>query len=530
MSEYPENWKTLSADERHAFFADEARKYRAAHPNGNGADVKAIPESAASSIDGDTPADDREIKRLATLRLIDFEKERKAAAERLGVRASVLDKVVAAARPDEKTGHGRGVELKDPEPWPELVNGSALLDDIAALLKRFVVCDEYSCAAVTLWIACTWFEEAAQIAPILNLQSPEKRCGKSTLLSIIIRLVKRALPSSNISAAMIYRVIEQCTPTLVIDEADAFLNENEEARGILNSGHTRDLAFVIRGEGDDHTPKQFSTWGFKALSGIGKRAATIEDRSIIVALKRKAKGEKVARLRHAPKAAFDEIVSKLAKFSIDNMGAFSRARPDLPEALNDRAQDNWEPLLAIADIAGRSWSEKAKTAALLLNGEEHEEQSLSTMLLADIKTVLDEKTGDYITSIDLVYALVAMTDRPWGEINHGKAMTQNGLARRVKGFGIKPGKVGPKRDRLNGYEREAFADTLSRYIPGVPTGHPYTQNEINVLDNKLSGHLKNQCPVENDSKSLKINDVSGCQVQNGESGEDNEIIIDEGLI
>jgi putative DNA primase/helicase len=107
----------------------------------------------------------------------------------------------------------------------------------------------------------------------------------------------------------------------------------------------------------------FSTWGFKAISGIRKRAATIEDRSIVISLKRKAKGEKIARLRHAPKADFADVASKLARVAKDQMAAFSLARPDLPEALNDRAQDNWEHLFAIADIAGADWPRKAKQAA-----------------------------------------------------------------------------------------------------------------------------------------------------------------------
>ena len=128
------------------------------------------------------------------------------------------------------------------------------------------------------------------------------------------------------------------------------MNNNEEARGIVDSGHTRDAAFVIRVEGDDHTPMKFSTWGFKALSGIGKRAATIEDRSIIISLKRKAKDERIARLRHAPKADFVDVARKLARLAKGQMAAFSLARPDLPDALNDRAQDNWEHLFAIADI------------------------------------------------------------------------------------------------------------------------------------------------------------------------------------
>jgi Protein of unknown function (DUF3631) len=128
---------------------------------------------------------------------------------------------------------------------------------------------------------------------------------------------------------------------------------------------TRLLPFELRGT---NARMMFSTWGFKAVSGIGKRAATIEDRSIVINLKRKAKSEKIARLRHAPKADFADVARKLARVAKDQMATFSSARPDLPEALNDRAQDNWEHLFAIADIAGSGWPDKAKQAALSVSG------------------------------------------------------------------------------------------------------------------------------------------------------------------
>src|SRR3954464_13802467 len=44
----------------------------------------------------------------------------------------------------------------------------------------------------------------------------------------------------------VYRAIEEKQPTLLIDEADTFLQGNDELRGILNSGYTRKTAFVVR--------------------------------------------------------------------------------------------------------------------------------------------------------------------------------------------------------------------------------------------------------------------------------------------
>ena len=59
-------------------------------------------------------------------------------------------------------------------------------------------------------------------------------------------------------------------PTLLIDEADSFAKDNEELRGILNSGHIKAAAHVIRNL--KHKPRRFSTWAPKAIAMIGALA------------------------------------------------------------------------------------------------------------------------------------------------------------------------------------------------------------------------------------------------------------------
>jgi putative DNA primase/helicase len=217
--------------------------------------------------------------------------------------------------------------------------------------------------------------------------------------------------ASSISPAALFRTVEKFRPTLIIDEADALLGENEELRGIINSGHTRQTAYVIRTVGEDHEPKQFSTWGFKAIAGIGKRTATIEDRSIPIALKRKLPGEKVERLRHAARGAFEALVRKIARFAEDNGEAVVDAKPDLPGALNDRAQDNWEPLLAIADIAGGRWPQGARQVALEMSGINDEPTSIGERLLADIREAFGNDAK--LSMADLAQRLASNEESPW---------------------------------------------------------------------------------------------------------------------
>ena len=110
-------------------------------------------------------------------------------------------------------------------------------------------------------------------------------------------LTPRALSASNISPSSVFRTVDKWGPTLLVDEADSFARDNDELRGILNCGHDRSGAFVIRTVGDSHEPKQFCTWAPKAIAMIGKLPVTWQSRSIHIALKRMFPGDYVDPLR-----------------------------------------------------------------------------------------------------------------------------------------------------------------------------------------------------------------------------------------
>lgn len=235
-------------------------------------------------------------------------------------------------------------------------------------------------------------------------------------------------------------------------------------RGIINSGHTRDSAYVIRTIGDDHTPTRFSTWGAKALSGIGKLPDTIMDRSVILQLRKKLKHECADRLRYAEPQLFANLASQIKRCVDDNREAIRLCRPDLPAQLGDRQQDNWEPLLAIADIAGGDWSERARDAALYLSGVGEPVRTIGNELLSDIHDVFAEKRMDKIWSADLIKALCSDEEKPWATYNRGKPINPRQLSNRLGEYGIKPTgiKIGLVNQR--GYRMEQFKDAFDRYL------------------------------------------------------------------
>lgn len=414
-------------------------------------------------------AEKRTLRELAALSLMDYDRIRDAEAEKLGIRVSTLDELIKAER-NANTPPPQSIVFPTIEAWPTPVDGNALLSSLVNILQQFVVLSESQARAIALWIVLTYCMDVVDVSPILNIASPEKRCGKSTLLSLLQRLVARPLLAANISSAALFRTIESLHPTLLLDEVDTFIdNEKSELRGIINSGHTRSTAFVIRTVGDTHEPSIFSTWCAKCLAGIGHLPDTITDRSIIIQLRRKLPHETVANLRHSDKSLLNNIQSQCARFAADNLNAIRNACPKLPSTLNDRAADSWEPLFAIADIAGNTWPQHARQAALALS-EVEDVMSLAVELLQDIQTIFIQKKVAKMPSTELLETLCLDSEAPWATYNRGKTMTARQLSKKLKDFGILSKNHRFGLNVLKGYQLEDMQDAFHRYVPAPENG------------------------------------------------------------
>ena len=360
-------------------------------------------------------------------------------------------------------------------PFPEPVDPEQVLDEVVEILLHHVVMDRELAIVAALWIAMTWFIGVIEVAPIAIITAPEKACGKSQLLTIFGYLVLRPLQAANTTASFLFRAIEAWQPTILIDEADTFIRGNDELKGLVNAGHTRASAFVGRtvSAGDGHEPRMFNVWGAKAFAGISLEKhlpdATMS-RGIVIGLRRKLPDETVARLRHADRAIFEKLASKLARFAQDNAEQVRNARPPLPDELSDRDQDNMEPLLAIAECAGPEWLAKATRAALTVCKGDHVVVSTSNELLADIKAVFEREKDTRIRTTDLLSALVHDdSEAPWATYNRGKPLTARQLNRMLEPYGIhsKTVRFGPH-DTPKGFEIVQFKDAFARYLTLPP--------------------------------------------------------------
>jgi putative DNA primase/helicase len=430
------------------------------------ADAFGDPIYSNEVLDDDADRTSKEIRRLGTLGTLDYERERKSAVNRLNIRAPILDRLVAAEREEPDDGkQGRALILPEPEPWPDTVNGANLLDALSVSIRRHVVMSDHAADTAALWTVHTYLLDALGISPRLAVTSPEKGCGKTTLLDVLSCLVQRPLPTANATASAIFRVVEMRRPTLLIDEGETFLLENEELRGILNSGHRRGGS-VIRTVGDDFEPRSFSTYSACAIALIGRLPTTLEDRSVSVELRRRMSDEAIEAFRFDRTQRLRQLARKAARWAVDNTDAIRDADPDMPAGVFNRMADNWRPLLAIADAVGGEWPARARRAVqrgtALAGGDE---QSVRALLLADIRTIFAERGAERLASAELVAALAAIEGRPWAEWRAGKPITANSLARLLAPFAIVPDTIRLGDRTPKGYGRHQFEDAFARYLP-----------------------------------------------------------------
>ena len=480
--------------------------------------------------------EDAYLRYLAELRPLAYGRIRKGAADALGVTVGILDKLVTAERKelaahDEEGSAGGCILFDEIEPWPVEVDAASVLDGAFALLRQYVIADKETLRAAALWAAMTWFVDYATVLPLAVITAPEKGCGKSTLLQCLAKLSCRPLSASNITPAALFRAVEAWKPTLMIDEADTFAKDNEELRGVLNAGHTRDTATVVRVVeiGGELQPRAFSVWGAKALAGIGNMPETIMSRAVVLTMRRKTAGERADVLRHADAEAFRIVKRQLARWADDMGETFATSRPDVG-SLNNRTADNWEPLLALADLAGGEWPKWARMAAAQLTGGEEEAVSMNEELLRDIRTAFDQRKATKMWTSDLIDALCQDEEAPWSTFNfrQGKPITARQLSKRLGEFGIRPKDIKERFEVRKGYRLEDFTDAFARYLDGGGnlSATPLPANNdgpFRVADSHLSESEKNLSAT---LKPAPNKEGSGVADRNGGSGKNSEGVDD----
>jgi putative DNA primase/helicase len=181
---------------------------------------------------------------------------------------------------------------------------------------------------------------------------------------------------------------------------------------------------------------------------------------------------------------------KSTRWAQDHFKALAGSEPDTPDVNNDRATDNWTPLIAIADIIGGNWPTLAREAMVNLEKVSNDDTARE-QLLKDIKEIFKGQ-GDKIFSKLLVGKLVELEDRPWADWRKGKPLTQNALARLLKPFEISSKSVRIDDKTAKGYSLEQFEDAFQRYLANTKDHVSPIQSVTTSQVNDINGSHKNQ--------------------------------------
>jgi hypothetical protein len=351
------------------------------------------------------------------------------------------------------------------------VNGT-LLDELHDALTRYVAFPSLEAAdAVTLFAAATHVQPAWEHATRLVIKSPVRRCGKTRLLEVLQEVCENVLATANCSVAALTRSIGVADPpTIILDEADTVFatrrgersESAEDLRGILNAGHARGWPY-IRWDPVKRVREECPTFAMAIVAGIGDMPDTLEDRAVVVNMRRRAPGEEVDRFRRRRAVPpLHALRARLHKWLVDHVNDLAHAEPDLP--VEDRAADVWEPLIAVADLAAGDWRERARKACCALAGQGVGDEADGTRLLTDLWAVFDG--SDAMATQILLEKLNAIEASPWGGWHRGEGLNPRDLSRLLKPYGIAPTKVKLGGESLRGYRAQDFDDDWSRYVTG----------------------------------------------------------------
>jgi hypothetical protein len=348
-----------------------------------------------------------------------------------------------------------------------------MLEALAYFVRGYVVLGPEELTAIALWVAHSHAFDAADASPYLSITSPEKESGKTRLLEVLELIVARPWFTGRVTAAVLSRKIDAETPTLLLDESDAAFNGEKEyaetLRGILNTGYRRGgKSSLCIGQGAGITYTDLSTFSAKAIAGIGDLPDTVASRSIAIRLKRRAPGEQIQRfIRREAVGAGENLYEWVRSWAEMNVDHLAVARPKLLDDLSDRAADVWEPLFAIADMAGEEWATKARAAALKLSGDREDVTTIRVQLLGDCQRILNGY--DRLPTKELIAALVEDEEAPWGGWHKGSPISPRALAGLLEPFGIRSRSIRLESgDTPKGYVRESFEDAFKRYLSPHP--------------------------------------------------------------
>jgi hypothetical protein len=422
----------------------------------------------------------------------------RTALKGLGCSAKLATDLVKAAVATVKSSRsglaGQDPVALEPPPWPEPVDGAKLLTAIRGVFERYTVLAPHASEALALNALRTHVMEAFEFNPLLVVISPVERCGKTHVLGINASLVARPWLASRVTSAAVPRIIDGDHPSLILDEVDTYKSLHDDFKGTINSCHHRPSASVTiqtQLPSGEWAPRMFSTYTPVFLGFIGSDTLprTQWDRSVVVYMKRKKVDEVREDFDDKARADLLPLKRQAIRWAIDNRDALGAIKPKLPEGLNDRQQDSWRPLLAIAERASGLWPKWAREAAVALTDEQPDETPVNVYLLGRLRDIFGE--DPQLPSSNILARLNQDDEAPWKRANNGTGLDAHELAKHLRDFQVRPRSLYwhtsnwpaeswgpyPVGGIAKGYPRVKLEDAWARYLAspvGPPTPSPDT--------------------------------------------------------
>ena len=370
--------------------------------------------------------------------------------------------------------------------------GERVFRQVFDFLARFISYpSEHAHLAHALWCIHTHLMDRWETTPRLAFLSPEPGSGKSKAMEISSLLVPNPVTAVNVSPAYLFRKVGGGEPvTLLYDEIDTVFGpkarDNEEIRALLNAGHRKGAVAgrcVVRGKNIE--TEDISAYAPVALAGLGWLPDTIMSRSVVIRMRRRHGGERIDPYRVRIHSAEGYRIR-------DAIAVWARSTevewPELPEEIQDRDADVWEPLISIADAIGGKWPAKARVAAVsFVTASQEQELSLGIRLLTDLRTVFNGEQD--LTSKTIIDRLIALPESPWGDLR-GKPLDERKLAKLLRPYEVKPKVLRTDVGTLRGYAKGDLEDQWRRYLPSSPAKSETseTAKQRSLVSDTVSDH------------------------------------------
>jgi len=398
-----------------------------------------------------------------------------------------VDELLALATTELRSSP-RAPRPAEPAATPALALAETLAATVVHLTRFVHFARAEHADAVALWTAHTHagLERLGQ-SPILALTSAVKQSGKTRVLDVIEFLVRAPWRITRPSESVLFRKIDADHPTVLLDEIDAIFGDKsgntEGIRSLFNSGNRRGTKVPRTvAQGKTFALVEFDVFCPKATAGIGGLPDTILDRAIVIPMQRRTPGERIEKLRERPARALGTPLRDALAYHVGRLEDLTVADVALPAELDDRAQDGWEPLIAIADAAGGDWPARARRAAVVIFGSRSAaDDNPGLRLLADCREVFEGTTEDFLPTAELRTALITLDQSAWADIR-GREVTPHYLGMLLRAFGIeskrhRPSGIG---NPVHGYFRASFRDAWERYTP--PPGRSGTSGTSGTVN------------------------------------------------